>query len=69
VYVLSLNGNSTGSATPLTPFVSGSTTTANATGIITRPGTAEFFRFCAAAGTASITGQVHSALPVRMVLT
>jgi hypothetical protein len=59
-YVPSLNGNSLATATPLTAVVAGNTATGTGTGIVTQPGVADFFSFTAAAGTATISGQVGS---------
>ena len=60
-YVPALNGNSLATATPLATTLSGSTATGTATGIVAQPGAADFFSFAAAAGTATISGQVSRA--------
>jgi hypothetical protein len=57
-FIPSLNGNSIATATVLTPTITGSTASANATGIVAKAGTSDFFSFTAAAGTATVTGQV-----------
>jgi hypothetical protein len=67
--IASANGNSIGTATTLVPTVTGTTASANATGIVAQAGVSDFFSFTAAAGTATITGQVreqrqHNALPL-----
>jgi hypothetical protein len=61
-FVPALNGNSIGSATALTPTVTGTTASASATGIVTQAGAADFFSFTAAAGTATVSAQVGDAV-------
>jgi hypothetical protein len=75
-YTAATNGNSLATATPLATVVSGITATGTATGIVTQPGVADVFSFtAAAAGTATITGQVThrltlvNAAQVRVSLT
>jgi hypothetical protein len=57
--IVSVNGNSIGTATTLVPTVTGTTASASATGIVAQAGVSDFFSFTAAAGTATITGQVR----------
>lgn len=56
-----LNGNSISTATVLVPTVTGTTASATATGIVAKTGVSDFFSFtAAAAGTATVTGQVRA---------
>ena len=64
-YEPALNGNSLATATPLATTLSGSTATGTAAGIVAQPGVANVFSFSAAAGTATITGQVSMMLDAR----
>jgi hypothetical protein len=59
-YIPATNGNSRATATPLELSASGvpGTAVGNATGIVTQPGVADFFRFNATAGRAFVSGQV-----------
>jgi hypothetical protein len=57
-YITAINGNSIATATPLATVTAGGSTTGTATGIVAQQGVADFFSFTAAAGTATISGQV-----------
>jgi hypothetical protein len=60
-YASAVAGDSQATATPLSTGDSGSgTTTGTGSGLVIKPGVANFFNFSAAAGAASITGKVRS---------